>query len=422
MRTSRFTDEQIIGIVREYEAGAKLDGALPAAQRLADDLLQVAGEVRRDGGLGRQAAAGARGGEPPPEAAPGRHDARQPGAQGAAGKKLVTPAARRQAVAIAQEEHGLSRRRACRLIGIARSVVEREPKRARDHARLRERLRALAGERRRFGYRRLHELLRREGWKANHKLVERLYREEKLAIRRRGRQKRGLGGMLAGSGARSPPTSAGPRLHRGLPGQRPPVPHRQSQGRLHARVPGDPGRLLAAGPAGGRHARGCRPRARLSGHAGRRQRSRAARSRPRPVGARARRAGCSSSIPASRCRTARSRASTAGSARNASTRAGSRALPRPGVSSRLGGSTTIEHRPHTSLRMRTPAAFAAARPFAKRQRPPRPTPEAAPSPDAVAALSPPVLSGSSRIPLMPGPTKGAGSETLSSCFAIDFRL
>ena len=96
---------------------------------------------------------------------------------------------------MAQGEHGLSRRRACRLVGISRSVVEREPKRARDHERLRERLRALAGERRRFGYRRLHELLRREGWPANHKLVERLYREEKLAIRRRGRQKRGAGTM-----------------------------------------------------------------------------------------------------------------------------------------------------------------------------------------------------------------------------------
>jgi putative transposase len=111
----------------------------------------------------------------------------------------VTPAARRQAVAIAQEEHGLSRRRACRLVGISRSVAEREPKRRAEHARLRERLHALAGERRRFGYRRLHELLRREGFVANHKLVERLYREEKLAIRRRGRQKRGLGGVLAGS-------------------------------------------------------------------------------------------------------------------------------------------------------------------------------------------------------------------------------
>ena len=109
----------------------------------------------------------------------------------------MTPAARRQAGAVAQQEHGLSRRRACRLIGIARSVAERAPKRERDHARLRERLRALAGERRRFGYRRRHELLRREGFMANHKLLHRLYREEKLAIRRRGRQKRG-GGSMAG--------------------------------------------------------------------------------------------------------------------------------------------------------------------------------------------------------------------------------
>jgi putative transposase len=59
-------------------------------------------------------------------------------------------------------------------------------------------IRTLAGERRRFGYRRLHELLRREGWRVNHKRIERLYREEKLAICRRGRQKRGLGGHAAG--------------------------------------------------------------------------------------------------------------------------------------------------------------------------------------------------------------------------------
>ena len=114
-------------------------------------------------------------------------------------------------MAIAQKEHGLSRRRACRLVGIARSAGgARARDVGRDHERLRERLRALAGERRRFGYRRLHELLRREGWQVNHKRIERLYREEKLAIRRRGRQKRGLGGHMRRSvGARSPPTNAG---------------------------------------------------------------------------------------------------------------------------------------------------------------------------------------------------------------------
>jgi putative transposase len=58
---------------------------------------------------------------------------------------------------------------------------------------LRERLRALAHERRRFGYRRLHVLLRREGFILNHKRLFRLYREERLMVRRRGGRKRALG-------------------------------------------------------------------------------------------------------------------------------------------------------------------------------------------------------------------------------------
>ncbi len=54
---------------------------------------------------------------------------------------------------------------------------------------LTERLRALAAERRRFGYRRLHVLLCREGWTVNHKRVYRLYREEGLSVRRRRRKR-----------------------------------------------------------------------------------------------------------------------------------------------------------------------------------------------------------------------------------------
>lgn len=56
---------------------------------------------------------------------------------------------------------------------------------------------ALAAERRRFGYRRLTVLLRREGLRVNHKRVYRLYREEGLAVRRRGGRKRALGARLA---------------------------------------------------------------------------------------------------------------------------------------------------------------------------------------------------------------------------------
>jgi len=62
-----------------------------------------------------------------------------------------------------------------------------------DDAALRARLRALANMRRRFGYRRLHVLLRREGFVVNHKRLFRLYREERLLVRRRGGRKRALG-------------------------------------------------------------------------------------------------------------------------------------------------------------------------------------------------------------------------------------
>jgi putative transposase len=59
--------------------------------------------------------------------------------------------------------------------------------------RLRERMKTIAHERRRFGYRRLHIMLRREGHVVNHKRLFRLYREEKLTVRRRGGRKRAMG-------------------------------------------------------------------------------------------------------------------------------------------------------------------------------------------------------------------------------------
>ena len=62
-----------------------------------------------------------------------------------------------------------------------------------DDGPLRERLTALAQERRRFGYRRLHVLLRREGHAVNRKRVQRIHREEKLTVRRRGGRKRAMG-------------------------------------------------------------------------------------------------------------------------------------------------------------------------------------------------------------------------------------
>jgi hypothetical protein len=81
---------------------------------------------------------------------------------------MVTPGAKRDAVAHARNCHGLSERRACHLIGIARRVARYQPSRQ-DDTDLRQRLRELAAARRRFGYRRLGYLLAREGRKLNHK-------------------------------------------------------------------------------------------------------------------------------------------------------------------------------------------------------------------------------------------------------------
>jgi putative transposase len=96
---------------------------------------------------------------------------------------------RKQEVELMRAEAAVSERRACGLMELHRASC-RYQRRRREDARLRQRLRELAEMRRRFGYRRLHVLLVREGWQVNHKRVYRLYLEEKLGIRRkRGRRR-----------------------------------------------------------------------------------------------------------------------------------------------------------------------------------------------------------------------------------------
>ena len=105
---------------------------------------------------------------------------------------MVTPVAKRQAVAHLVANHEMSERRACRVIGCCRMTMRYEVVRQDDPV-LRERLKELAKVRRRFGYRRLHVFLRREGHEVNHKRLFRIYREEQLHVRRRGGRKRAMG-------------------------------------------------------------------------------------------------------------------------------------------------------------------------------------------------------------------------------------
>ena len=100
----------------------------------------------------------------------------------------MRPAGKRKVVSHLISAHGLSQRRACRLADLNLSTWQYRP-RQQERDGLRQRLRDLAAERRRFGYRRLHVLLRREGWRVNHKAVHRIYVEEGLQVRRRKRKR-----------------------------------------------------------------------------------------------------------------------------------------------------------------------------------------------------------------------------------------
>ena len=64
-------------------------------------------------------------------------------------------------------ERGMGITRACGLVGVSRSLFVYESRRTGD-ATLTERMKEMASVKRRYGYRRIHALLRREGWQANH--------------------------------------------------------------------------------------------------------------------------------------------------------------------------------------------------------------------------------------------------------------
>lgn len=110
------------------------------------------------------------------------------------------PVEKRKAVGHLCKEHGVSQRRACDLLAVDRSSVRYCSIRP-DDADVRKAMKEVAAERRRFGYRRIHIMLGRQGIRMNQKKLRRLYREEGLQVRKRGGRKRALGTrpMIAGA-------------------------------------------------------------------------------------------------------------------------------------------------------------------------------------------------------------------------------
>jgi putative transposase len=105
---------------------------------------------------------------------------------------MVSPQARREGVTVLIQERGYGLTRACGLIGISRSLYGYRSRRA-SSADLVTRLKELAAQKRRYGYRRLHVLLRREGHAVNRKRTYRLYRDAGLAVKRRKRKRYAIG-------------------------------------------------------------------------------------------------------------------------------------------------------------------------------------------------------------------------------------
>ncbi|MEZ5689234.1 MAG: IS3 family transposase [Caenibius sp.] len=191
MKRTRFSEEQIIGVLKEAEAGAK---TADLARRHGVSEATIYNWKSKYGGM--EVSDARRLKELESENAKLKRLLADAMLDKAALKDLLAKSsdARRAAEAVAHLQvcHGMRERRACRVIDADRKSVRYRSTRD-DDAELREKLRELANQRRWFGYRRLHILLRREGIMINRKKTQRLYKEEGLAVRRRRSRRRAVG-------------------------------------------------------------------------------------------------------------------------------------------------------------------------------------------------------------------------------------
>ena len=150
----------------------------------------MASQVRWHGGIRRIKAAGLGIRERQAQEIAGRSPPGYPRFEERVRGKALAPQAKREAIRKMIELFDLSERRACRLVGLSRDSYRHEPEVSAQTQALCGRIVEIAHQRRRFGYRRVHDLLRPEFPGVNHKRVYRLYRNANLAVRKRKKAKR----------------------------------------------------------------------------------------------------------------------------------------------------------------------------------------------------------------------------------------
>ncbi len=172
MKRSKFTESQIALVLRQGEEGTPV-GEICRKAGISEATYY--NWRKKYGGLtvGDEAAASARGGERQAEEDRRRPVARQGDAAGRHSPKALKPARKRQLVDHARATRQVSIRRACRALPVDRSTYHYRSRRA-GQAELTERIKEIAATRVRYGYRRIHVLRCREGWRVNPKRVYRL--------------------------------------------------------------------------------------------------------------------------------------------------------------------------------------------------------------------------------------------------------